>query len=320
MQLLKYSQFIGKDFSSPVWLHTKGAQLIAMTLHLQEVLQPQDFCAEIGPHANFKVLEQLPCRHPAVIEPYNGSEGAGLAEVPPLPYPFVLFRCALGETSAVIPDSLFDYTYSISVLEHIGQAEANYDCQPTSEPPLAQESKRQAFCHELFRITKPGGITVHTIDHAARNLSYHHNFTAAGFESLCPPEQFCTVEQALSEPDAVRQRLGWLGERTMPPEEQALHAVLWAAYRRPLQELAEARETAELLSRQLLQVQEELAYYFRENQALRQGNKRKDEKLDWLRAQRESLLRMLGQQARLQQRFITLAARTAFALRGLLRP
>ncbi len=128
--------------------------------------------------------------------------------MPPLPYPFVLFRCALGETSAVIPDALFDYTYSISVLEHIGQAEANYDCQPTSEPPPAQEAKRQAFCHELFRITKPGGITVNTIDHAARNLSYHHNFTAAGFESLCPPEQFCTVQQAL-------------------------HAVLWAAYRRP---------------------------------------------------------------------------------------
>ena len=85
-------------------------------------------------------------------------------------------------------------------------------------------------------------------------------------------------------------------------------------------ELTDVRETAELLSLQLLQVQEELGYYFRENQALRQESQRKDEKLNWLRDQRESLLRMLGQQARLQQRFITLDARTAFALRGPLRP
>ena len=78
-------------------------------------------------------------------------------------------------------------------------------------------------------------------------------------------------------------------------------------------ELTDVREDSELLLLQLHQVQKELEYYFFENQ-------RKDEKLDWLRAQRESLLRMLGQQARLQQRFITLDARTAFALRGRLRP
>ena len=84
-------------------------------------------------------------------------------------------------------------------------------------------------------------------------------------------------------------------------------------------ELTDVRERSELLSLQLLQVQEELGYYFRENQVLRQEGQRKDEKLDWLRAQRESLLRMLGQQARLQQRFITLNARTALPLRGPIR-
>ena len=85
-------------------------------------------------------------------------------------------------------------------------------------------------------------------------------------------------------------------------------------------ELTDVRERSELLSLQLLQVQEELGYYFRENQVLRQEGQRKDEKLDWLRAQRESLLRMLGQQARLQQRFITLNARTALPLQGPIRP
>ena len=84
-------------------------------------------------------------------------------------------------------------------------------------------------------------------------------------------------------------------------------------------ELTDVRERSELLSLQLLQVQEELGYYFRENQVLRQEGQRKDEKLDWLNAQRESLLRMLGQQARLQQRFITLNARTALPLRGPIR-
>lgn len=234
MRLLRYSQFVGKDFSSPVWLHTKAAQLIAMKLHLQEVVRESDCCAEIGPHDNFKVITDLPCRYPAIIEPYNGSGGAGLAEIPPLPYPCVLYRCALGETSQLIPDALFHCTYSISVLEHIGQAEAGYDCHPTDTPPLAQEALRQAFCNELFRITAPGGITVHTIDHAARNLSYHHNFTRAGFQSLIPEDQCCSVEDALTDPDAVRQRVGWLGEREMPASEQALHAVLWAAYHRPL--------------------------------------------------------------------------------------
>ena len=85
-------------------------------------------------------------------------------------------------------------------------------------------------------------------------------------------------------------------------------------------ELTDVRERSELLSLQLLQVQEELGYYFRENQVLRQEGQRKDEKLDWLNAQRESLLRMLGQQARLQQRFITLNARTALPLQGPIRP
>lgn len=232
MKLLRYKDFVGQDFADPGWAHTKTAQWILMKNYLSAI-DPSSFCAEIGCHNNFRIFQQLPCARTALIEPYNGSGGCGLNEIPPLPYPCILFRCAIGETSAVIPDAMFDWTYSISVLEHIGQAEANYDCRPTDAPPLAQERKRNAFCAELFRVTKPGGITVHTIDHAARNLSFHANFVSAGFESLCPIEQFCSVEQALNDVDAVRQRVGWLGEGTMPVEEQPLHSVIWAAYRRP---------------------------------------------------------------------------------------
>jgi chromosome segregation ATPase len=76
-------------------------------------------------------------------------------------------------------------------------------------------------------------------------------------------------------------------------------------------ELIDAREESELLLLQLHQVQEELEHYFLQSRDLLEECRRKDEKLNWLRGQRESLLRMLSQQGRLQQRFITLDARTA---------
>ena len=76
-------------------------------------------------------------------------------------------------------------------------------------------------------------------------------------------------------------------------------------------ELGDSREESELLLLQLHQVQEELEHYFLQSRDLLVECRGKDEKLNWLRDQRESLLRMLGQQARLQQRFITLNARTA---------
>jgi len=76
-------------------------------------------------------------------------------------------------------------------------------------------------------------------------------------------------------------------------------------------ELFDAREASELLLLQLHQVEEELKHYFLQSHNLLEEGHRKDKKLDWLRGQRESLLRLLSQQARLEQRFITLDARTA---------
>ena len=69
-------------------------------------------------------------------------------------------------------------------------------------------------------------------------------------------------------------------------------------------ELTDARETSEVLLLQFHQMQEELEHYFLENQ-------RKDEKLHWLRDQREQFLRMLRLQGRIQQRFMALDGRIA---------
>lgn len=69
-------------------------------------------------------------------------------------------------------------------------------------------------------------------------------------------------------------------------------------------ELSYSREESELLLLQLHQVQEELERYFLENQ-------RKDEKLAWLRGQRELLMGIIGRQARLQQSLIATASRLA---------
>ena len=73
----------------------------------------------------------------------------------------------------------------------------------------------------------------------------------------------------------------------------------------------DVQEENELQLLQLHQVQEELEHYFLENQRILQDGQRKDDKLNWLRGQRELLLRMVHQQVRLQQRFIALDGRTA---------
>ena len=71
---------------------------------------------------------------------------------------------------------------------------------------------------------------------------------------------------------------------------------------------------SELFLIQLHQVQDDLEYYFLENQ-------RKDEKLHWLLGQRQALQRMLRLQARFQRRFMVLDGRIALpSLRRQLMP
>lgn len=78
--------------------------------------------------------------------------------------------------------------------------------------------------------------------------------------------------------------------------------------------LRDACVESEALMFQLHQLKEELEHYYLDNQ-------RKDEKLRWLRGQRDLLLRMLRLQGEIQQRFIALNRRIALpSLRRLLMP
>jgi len=76
-------------------------------------------------------------------------------------------------------------------------------------------------------------------------------------------------------------------------------------------ELSDAREESQLLLLQLHQVQEELELYFSKSQCLHKDSVRKDERLAWLRGQRELLMGVIGRQARLQQSLIATASRLA---------
>lgn len=236
MHLLRYHHVPGVDASEP---QTKAFQRPFLHSLLKEVVQPEHVIGDIGAHSYFHFLMQTPARTKAIIDPYNGAGGAGLNAVPALPFPIALFRCGIGLNSEIIPDRFFDVTFSCSVIEHIGQAETQYDCAPLPEPHPVQDSIRDTFCEELFRITKPGGLTIHTVDHAARNLSFYNNFTKAGFvyaavSSVLADEPKATVDDALWGVDVVRQRGHWLNTANVfPPEVQSLHGTVVMTFQRP---------------------------------------------------------------------------------------
>lgn len=84
----------------------------------------------------------------------------------------------LGEFLPQLPSRHFSLSFSISALEHSDSSDA-----PT-------------ICADLYRITKPGGLTVHTIDTPAHNSKlrlepWHDAFLAAGFEYLEEPDLAC---------------------------------------------------------------------------------------------------------------------------------
>jgi hypothetical protein len=231
--LLRYGDYEPVAHDSPWATHTKHYQHIEMTRIAGRFGRPGGNVGEVGCKTNFNNLLQFRGSRHFVIDPYNGAPGAGPTEIPKLPYPIALFRCLVGPDSQIIPDQFFDLTLSISVIEHVGQQEAGFDCEPTSEPPLAQERLRDLFCQELFRTTRPGGLTFHTVDHAARNLSFLANFRKAGFE-LIENQPAPTVDTCLNDPDAVRQRVDWRRhDKPMPADQQRLHACLMMGFRRP---------------------------------------------------------------------------------------
>lgn len=229
--LLRYPDFpsIPRGEGTKIYQHAEILRLVARFDAEGLVV------GDIGSKSWFKALETFTsARARCVIDPYNGAPGGGPETIPPLPYPIVLYRCLVGPDSGIIPDAVFDVTLSISVIEHIGQPETGYDCSPLAVSHPVQDAIRDEFCEELFRITKPGGITIHTIDHAARNLSFAENFRRAGFVLFDPDRPVPTVEDCLNDPAAVRQTTQWTRpDLPMPEDEWPLHSVLCGLWRRP---------------------------------------------------------------------------------------
>ncbi|MEM1782688.1 MAG: hypothetical protein QXS69_02725 [Candidatus Aenigmatarchaeota archaeon] len=225
IKLLKYSDFTFKENSNLNNVFKKYYQYLFMKKFIQSLSVIDGYVAEIRPHSKFTTLNLFHKNIKCIIDPYNSAPGGGLANIPSnLPYPTILFRCAIGIDSHIIPDEFFDFTFSISFLEHIGQKECNYNCYPELPPPEVQEKPRNIFCQELYRIMKKGGITFHTIDHAARNLTYFYNFIEAGFKPLDETCQVPTLEEYLNDPDVIRQKQDWIQhDKPMPDQEIKLH-------------------------------------------------------------------------------------------------
>jgi hypothetical protein len=229
--LLDKQSFSEDENSNQASIHTKWYQHLEVDRFSRQFHQSAGFVCEIGPRENFQRLNSFETSRKCIIDPYNGAPGCGLSQFPDnLPYPVTLFRCLLGVNSSIIPNDLLSLSFSISVLEHVGQEEVGCDCNPVQIPPSAQEAPRNALCTELFRITKPGGITFHTIDHAARNLTYVQNFINAGFKLFDTKKPIPTLDDCLNLPTAVRQQVEWHSASPMHDCAKPLHAVLMMAF------------------------------------------------------------------------------------------
>ncbi|MEZ6243400.1 MAG: methyltransferase domain-containing protein [Phycisphaerales bacterium] len=189
---------------------------------------------EVGANENTTVLSVLPASEKWIADPYSAVGGSLRRNVPDLGPGYHIARCAVGENSNALPSDFFDLVFSSSVLEHIGQEAAGFDCRYTPTPPEGQETPRNRFCEEVFRILKPGGVTIHTIDHAVRNLTFDANFRAPGFEPLLPGESIDRGAM-MDDADALRQTVTWTPARDpLPPEKARLHSVLIVGYRKPV--------------------------------------------------------------------------------------
>ncbi len=188
---------------------------------------------EVGANKNTIILDALAGTERWIADPYDARGVGVLSEPPDLGPDYTISRCVIGLSSNALPSEHFDLIFSSSVLEHIGQREANFDLQYTPDPPEAQETLRRAFCEECFRLLRPGGVTVHTIDHGVRNISFDANFREAGFEAL-DPAQTVTHQQMLDDPEALRQTVAWHGApEPLHPGIARLNTVLAIGYRRP---------------------------------------------------------------------------------------
>lgn len=230
--MYRYAKISDYDIPRPHW--TKKYQRAFMLDWLPRYVTPTSRVMDVGANINIDVLSELQASERWVVDPYEGIAGAKQTEVPVLPESITVSRCLIGLDSHALPSDYFDVIFSISVIEHIGQEAAKYDCTYTPNPPEAQEIPRRAFCAECFRLLRPGGVTIHAIDHGVRNVTYDANFKEQGFVPLLDDQRF-EVNEMLDDPEAFRQETQWGDHSKLMQEEFfPLNTVLMLGYQKPM--------------------------------------------------------------------------------------
>ena len=210
---------------------TKVYQNLWINDILGQLVQPGMRILEIGANDAFGNLKGcLRCELWAA-DPYQGA-GGGMLTPPTVPG-VLISQCEIGITSNALPNNFFDIVFSSSVLEHVGQRECFYDCHPVNPSPAVQELPRNLLCKEIYRFLKPGGFSIHSIDHAVRNVSFMNNFLGAGLkqwkESPIP-----SSEEMVSDKDAFTQTWDW-HDSSKPISEPWLHPVICSVFVKPEQ-------------------------------------------------------------------------------------
>ena len=232
--LLKTTEFSPEQRADPWATQTKFFQHIEIGRLISRFDKPGLTVGCIGSQQSFNPLMSFSqAVRRCVIDSDTGATGNGQSETPQPPYPVTRFRDLAG--GSVIPDSYFDALISVGHIQSIGQAQTKYDCNPPDTPDPVQDGMRDAFCAQIAWVLKPGAVTIHIIDHAARNLSYVNNFVRAGLEPFDPEMPMPTVEDGLENTDAVRQQTIWQDMSVpMPVEERRLHGVLVGVWIKPV--------------------------------------------------------------------------------------
>lgn len=133
--------------------HLKDIQDAVAFSHLH--LLSGSAIAEIGAgHSRIlpALVKQNSCH---AVDEYKGADG-GPSTLPEIPgVQFV--RAKLGVDSSSLPSSSFDVVFSISVLEHVGNASVT------------------AFFEDCWRVLKPGGLMIHLVDAYVETVVFPDN-------------------------------------------------------------------------------------------------------------------------------------------------